>query len=136
MGWLRVVKASLVAVFLGHFVSGCYISTERKSYPQDAQIERGLMVRQWTDDQVRLTLRGDGTFEAVALPLDFSDCPEGGFVKKSGEGTWISMEGGEATELSVRFSDGCEGALWGGIDGGDKVLWSYYPDRDQVLILQ
>lgn len=122
MMWMRVVKASLCAIFLGYITSGCYISTERQSYPQGAQIERKEMVRQWGAKGIRLTLREDGTFEAVNLLLDFSDCPGREGVRKSGEGVWIAIEGGESAELSIRFSDGCEGALWGGTQENDKVL--------------
>lgn len=131
-----MTKASLIAALLGCITSGCYISTERPSYPQDAQIERNHIIRQWVADKASLTLREDGTFEAISLLLDFSDCPEEGVVEKSGEGRWIAIKGGDATELSIRFSDGCEGALWGGIHEDGEVLWSSYPDRDKVLILK
>ncbi|MFC8005924.1 hypothetical protein ACFUCH_21135 [Streptomyces olivaceus] len=131
--WKKMVLSIVVCTF---GVSGCYASTDYERYPSSVEIQREDLVREWVSDSVRITFKGEGTFLANDLKLEYFECPLEGVQVKSGKGTWRLFEGGNGSEISLLFDDECSGVLRAGERDKEVVLWGSYSDRDDVLVLE
>jgi hypothetical protein len=123
-------------VIFGLFLSGCYVATDYAEYPEGVKFEENEVAREWRSNDDRIELKGGGVFTAVSLKLQYFECPSGGVYDKSGRGVWKMVKGGEMNEISLRFSDGCTGSLWGARREGELLLWSSYSGGSEVLILK
>ncbi|MEU0228193.1 hypothetical protein ABZ177_28135 [Streptomyces sp. NPDC006284] len=117
-------------------LSGCYASTDYDRYPEGAKFQRQHVVREWVAGGAKVTFRGNGSFSAIDLRLEYFECPLGGVREKSGEGSWSLLKGNGGSEIIVQFDDGCSGTLRAGERDDKPVLWGSYSDRDDVLILK
>ncbi|MET8824952.1 hypothetical protein ABZX33_03455 [Streptomyces sp. NPDC004608] len=112
------------------------MSTDYDRYPEGKLVSDAELVQVWSGAGAELSLRGDDTFSASALPLEYFECGSEGMRKKSGQGTWSTITGGGATYVLLRFEDDCAGTLWAGVSEGDEtVLWaSEAQDRDPLIL--
>ncbi|MFF9163791.1 hypothetical protein ACF081_26545 [Streptomyces longwoodensis] len=120
----------------GLLLSGCYVSTDYNRFPDGKVIGRATLTREWTGDGASLVLRGGGAFSASGLKLEYFECELGGVRKKSGGGTWTSLDDSDSTSVLVDFSDGCSATLWAGESDGKTVLWATQADDQEALILK
>lgn len=123
----------LIATFLA---SGCYASTGYDAYPKGKLVHSASLVRDWVDEETRLTLNADGSFSADRLSLEYFECSASGVQTMSGAGTWSTVEGRESTSVLLGFSSGCSATLWAGESSGKAVLWSADKGGHEGLVLQ
>ncbi|GGZ66347.1 hypothetical protein [Streptomyces bluensis] len=93
-------------------------------------------MREWAGDGAELALKENATFSAAGLMLEYFECSSGGIQKKSGGGTWTTIEDGDTTTVLIDFQDGCSATLWAGESEGKTVLWATQADEAEVLILK
>jgi hypothetical protein len=127
------VATPTIAVLL---VSGCYVSTDYGQYPEGKPVQNASLVRNWAGEGAELALKENKVFSAAGLTLKYSSCPSDGLRKKSGGGTWSSIDDGDSTSVLLRFEDGCTATMWTGESEGKTVLWATQEDENQVLTLQ
>ncbi|MCX5557284.1 hypothetical protein [Streptomyces sp. NBC_00038] len=130
---LRRVAVPTVAVLL---VSGCYVSTDYGQYPEGKLVQNASLVRIWTGEGAELALKENKVFSAAGLTLKYFSCSSEGLQKKSGDGTWSSIDDGDSTSVLIRFEDGCSATMWTGESEGKTVLWATQEDENKVLTLQ
>lgn len=115
-----------VAVLL---VSGCYVSTEYGRYPEGRLVQSAALVRIWAGEGAELALKENEVPSAAGLTLKYFSCPADGLQKKSGDGTWSSIDGGDSTSVLIHFEDGCSATMWTGESEGKTVLWATQEDE-------
>jgi hypothetical protein len=128
----RVVIPSGVVLL----VSGCYVSTDYGQYPEGKPVQNGSLMRNWSGEGAELALKENKGFSATGLTLKYFSCPSDGLRKKSGDGTWSSIDDGDSTSVLLRFEDGCTATMWTGESEGKTVLWATQEDENQVLTLE
>jgi hypothetical protein len=126
----------MLLLVTGPLLSGCYVSTDYSRFPEKKVIGRATLTREWTGDGASLVLRNGGALSASGLKLEYFECALGGVRKKSGDGTWTSLEDSDSTSVLVDFSDGCSATLWAGESDGKTVLWAPQADDQEVMILK
>lgn len=130
---LRWAALSCVAI-VG--VSSCYASTDYGTYPEGKIVQSGSLVREWTGEGEQLVLKANDAFSASRLQLRYFQCPSDGIQRKSGDGSWSTIEDGGSTSVLIRFEDGCSATLWAGESEGRTVLWATQGGEGRALILR
>ncbi|MFE4666740.1 hypothetical protein ACFRI7_18095 [Streptomyces sp. NPDC056716] len=121
---------------MGLLMSACYVSTDYDRYPEGKLVADAELVREWTGEGAELSLRGDATFSASALLLEYFSCSSSGVQRKSGQGTWDTIEDRGVTSVLIRFGDGCSASMWTGMSEGKTVLWATQAGESELLILR
>ncbi|MFE1755416.1 hypothetical protein [Streptomyces anandii] len=94
------------------------------------------LLKLWKSPDGSLTLKSHGAFTAQDLRLQYFECTSAGLASKAGAGDWEFAKGRQASEVLIRFSDGCSATLWAGERSGRIILWSTDTDSDQVFIFE